>query len=173
MRGRGPFENRMARGGGQIPSKPSGRVRASHFQRSCQGRKQHSPRSEPRTPVKDAQVIHPPHGRLPSPHPHPFQGRVQFGFPESHRPADLEIGDQTGHAPAIEVAFADPEVGAGVFFGEERGGGLFGARRIGWRVHAGVGRVNHFLTEWVATNGDNQIATAVPVGNMALKSDGQ
>ena len=53
-----------------------------------------------------------------SPDPHPFQGGVQFGFPESHRPADLVIGDQSGHAPAIEVAFADPEVGAGVFFGE-------------------------------------------------------
>ncbi len=54
----------------------------------------------------------------PSPHPHPFQRGVQLGFPESHRPADLEIGNQAGHAPAIEVAFADPEVGAGVFFGE-------------------------------------------------------
>ena len=108
-----------------------------------------------------------------SPHPHPFQCGVQLGFPEPHCPADFEVGDQSGHAPAIEVAFADPEVGAGVFFGEERGGGLFGARRIGWRVHACVGRVNHFLTEWVATNGDNQIATAVPVGNMALKSDGK
>ena len=29
-----------------------------------------------------------------SPHPHPFQCSVQLGFPESHRPADLEIGNQ-------------------------------------------------------------------------------
>ena len=108
-----------------------------------------------------------------SPHPHPLQGGVQLSFPESHRPADLVVRDQSGHAPAVEVAFADPEVRAGVFFGEERGGCLFGARRIGWRVHAGVGRVNHFLTEWVATNGDNQIATAVPVGQMVKKSDGK
>ena len=108
-----------------------------------------------------------------STHPHPFQCGVQLGFPESHGAADLEVRDESRHAPTIEVAFAHAEIGAGVFFGEERGGDLFGARRIGWRVHAGVGRVNHFLTEWVATNGDNQIATAVPVGNMALKSDGQ
>ena len=74
-----------------------------------------------------------------SPHPHPFQCGVQFGFPESNRSADFVIGNQSGYAPTIEVAFADPEVGAGVFFGEEWGGGLFGARRISWRVHAGVG----------------------------------
>jgi len=99
-----------------------------------------------------------------SPHPHPFQRRVKLGFPESHCPADFVIGDQTGHAPAIEVAFADPEVGTGVFFGEQRGGGMFGARRIGWLVHAGVGHVNHCLTERVVTNGDKQLAAAVPVG---------
>jgi len=51
-------------------------------------------------------------------HPHPFQGGVHLGFSESHRPADFEIGDQSGHAPAVEVAFAHAEVGAGVFFGE-------------------------------------------------------
>ena len=46
----------------------------------------------------------------PSPHPHPFQCSVQLGFSESHRPTDFVIGDEAGHAPAIEVAFADPEV---------------------------------------------------------------
>jgi hypothetical protein len=46
---------------------------------------------------------------------------------------------------------------------------LFGARRISWLVHAGVGRVNHRLTESVATNGDNQIATTVPVGQNGAK----
>ena len=54
----------------------------------------------------------------PSTHPHPFQCSVQLGFPEPDRPADFVIGDESGHALAIEVAFADPEVGAGVFFGE-------------------------------------------------------
>jgi hypothetical protein len=46
---------------------------------------------------------------------------------------------------------------------------LFGAQRVSWLVHAGVGRVNHCLTEIVATNGDNQIATAVPVGQNGAK----
>jgi len=81
-------------------------------------------------------------GFLRGPHPHPLQRRVQLGSPESHRPADFEIRNQSGHAPAVEVAFAHAEVGAGVFFGEEWVGGLFGARRISWLVHAGVGRVN-------------------------------
>ena len=98
------------------------------------------------------------------PHPHLLQGGVQLGFSESHGAADLVVRDQPGHAPAIEVAFAHAEVGAGVFFGEERGGDLFGARRIGWRVHAGVGRVNHCLTGRVATNGDKQLVTAVSTG---------
>ena len=31
-------------------------------------------------------------------------------------------------------------------------------------VHAGVGHVNHCLTGLVVTSGDNQFATAVPVG---------
>jgi hypothetical protein len=31
---------------------------------------------------------------------------------------------------------------------------LFGALAISWRVHAGVGHVNHCLTGGVVTNGD-------------------
>ena len=102
------------------------------------------------------------------PHPHPFQGGVQIGSPESNRPPDFEVRDQSSHAPAVEVAFADVEVDARFFFGHQ-GGGVFGARAIRWRVHAGVGHVNHCLTERVATNGDNQIATAVPVGQNGAK----
>ena len=108
-----------------------------------------------------------------STHPHPFQCGVQLGFPESHGAADLEVRDESRHAPTIEVAFAHAEIGAGVFFGEERGGGLFGARRISLRIHAGVGHVNHCLTESGVTNGDNQIATVVPDGKMAQNTDGQ
>ncbi len=52
------------------------------------------------------------------PDPHPFQGGVQIGSPESNRPPDFEVRDQAGHTPAVEVAFADLEVGAGFFFGE-------------------------------------------------------
>ena len=48
----------------------------------------------------------------------PVQGGVQIRFPESHRPADLVTGDQSGHAPAVEVAFAHGEEGTGVLFGE-------------------------------------------------------
>ena len=51
-------------------------------------------------------------------HLHAFQCCVQLGFPEPHRPADFEIGDQSGHAPAVEVAFTHAKVGASVFFGE-------------------------------------------------------
>ena len=54
-----------------------------------------------------------------SPHPHPFQRRVQIGFPESNRPADFEVWDQAGHAPAVEVAFA--QLGGRLLF---RGHGL-------------------------------------------------
>ena len=99
----------------------------------------------------------------PSSHPHSLQRGVHLGFPEPDGPADFEIRDQSGHAPAVEVAFADLEVDARLFFGHQGGGG-FGARAISWRVHAGVGRVNHCLTGGVVTNGDNQLATAVTVG---------
>ena len=44
------------------------------------------------------------------PDPHPFQGGVQIGSPESNRPPDFEVRDQAGHTPAVEVAFADVEV---------------------------------------------------------------
>lgn len=101
-----------------------------------------------------------------SPHPHPLQGRVYVGFPEPHGPTDLEIRNQPGHAPAVEVALADAEVGADLFLGQE-GGGLFGARRISWRVHAGAGMSTRSANCMVATNGDNQFATdvsAVPNG---------
>ena len=57
-------------------------------------------------------------GFLRGPHPHPLQRRVHLRSPESDGPADLEIRNQSGHAPAVEVAFAHAEVGAGVFFGE-------------------------------------------------------
>ena len=53
-----------------------------------------------------------------SPHPHPVQRRVHLGSPEAHRPADFEIRNQAGHSPAVEVAFAHSEEGAGVLFGE-------------------------------------------------------
>jgi len=33
--------------------------------------------------------------------PHPFQGGVHLGFPESHRPANLEIGDEAGHTRRV------------------------------------------------------------------------
>ena len=36
-----------------------------------------------------------------SPQPHPFQCGVQLGFPESHRPADLEIGNQAEWPPSL------------------------------------------------------------------------
>jgi len=52
------------------------------------------------------------------PDPHPLQGGVQLGFPEPNGPADFVIRDQSGHAPAVKVALADLEVGAGVLFGE-------------------------------------------------------
>ena len=81
-----------------------------------------------------------------SPDPHPLQGRVHIRFPEPDRPADFEIGDQAGHAPAVEVAFAHLQVRARFFFGHQ-GFRVFGARRISWRVHAGAGHVN-------ATGGD-------------------
>ena len=57
-------------------------------------------------------------GFLRGPHPHPFQRRVQLRSPEPHGTADFEIRNQSGHAPAVEVALAHAEVGAGVFFGE-------------------------------------------------------
>ena len=47
-------------------------------------------------------------GATVSPPPQSFWSGVHLGFPESHRPADFEIGDESGHAPAVEVAFADP-----------------------------------------------------------------
>lgn len=76
-----------------------------------------------------------------SPHSHPLQRRIHIGFPEPHGAADFEIGDQPGHAPAEEVAFADVEVGADLFLSQQ-GGGLFGAQRISWRIHADDGHVN-------------------------------
>ena len=43
-------------------------------------------------------------------YPHPLQRRVYLGFPEPHGAADLEVRDQSGHAPAVEVAYAHHQV---------------------------------------------------------------
>jgi hypothetical protein len=45
--------------------------------------------------------------------PHPLQGGVQIGSPESNRPADYEARDQVGHGPAVGVVFAHSEAPEG------------------------------------------------------------
>ncbi len=56
------------------------------------------------------------------------EGCIEFGLFESHGAADLEVGGQPGHPPAVEIAFAHAEVGAGFLFGEELLVEIFGAR---------------------------------------------
>ena len=54
-------------------------------------------------------------GFLRGPHPHPFQRRVHLRSPEAHRPADLEIGDQSSSIPPCCIFWA--AVPATVHFG--------------------------------------------------------
>jgi len=63
-----------------------------------------------------------------STNPQLAEGCIEFGFFESHGAADLEVGDQPGHPPAVEIVFAHAEVGAGFLFGEELLVEIFGAR---------------------------------------------
>ncbi len=74
---------------------------------------------------------------LPEPHPLDRSGHIRH--PEPDRLAQLEIGDQPGHAPVVELAAADLEVGGEVLLGHEV---EFGARRRWVRVHARYCRVN-------------------------------
>ena len=54
-------------------------------------------------------------------------------------------------------------------FSVRRGEGACSLRLISWLVHAGVGHVDHRLTEIAATNGDNQFAIYVSVGHNGAK----
>ena len=73
---------------------------------------------------------------LPRPHPHHLQRRLQLRPAEPDGPPYLEVGDESGHAPGVELAGGDVEVGRDLLFGEQRIGLFFGARRGRFRVHA-------------------------------------
>jgi hypothetical protein len=108
------------------------------------------------------------HNRTPSStNPHGVEGCIEFGFFESHGTADLEVGDQPGHPPAVEIAFAHAEEGAGFLFCEELFVEIFGARRICWLVHAVVVMSTERGVAGVVTNGDNQFASVVPFRQLA------
>jgi transposase len=99
--------------------------------------------------------------------PHLVEGCIEFGFFESYGTADLEVGDQPGHPPAVEIAFAHAEEGACFLFCEELFVEIFGARRISWRVHADVGMSTDRDGVGVVTNGDNQFASVVSFRQLA------
>ena len=43
---------------------------------------------------------------------HALDGILHIGGAEPDRASDFDVGNESGHAPAIEVAFADVEQGA-------------------------------------------------------------
>jgi hypothetical protein len=54
-----------------------------------------------------------------SPDPHPLDRRGHVGGPEADRLAQLEAGNQPGHAPVVELAATDLEVAGEVMFGHQ------------------------------------------------------
>ena len=80
---------------------------------------------------------------------------------------NLNLPTQPRHPPAVEIAFAHAEVGAGFLFGEELLFEIFGARRISCRVHADVGMATERGGVGVVANGDNQFASDVPFRHLA------
>jgi len=62
------------------------------------------------------QITQPASSRSPPPHPHP----------EPDGLAHFEVGDETGHAPVVELAAADFEMSGEFLFGDQV---EFGARR--------------------------------------------
>ena len=71
--------------------------------------------------------------------PHALNRRRHIRYPESDGFAKLEVRDQSGHAPRVELAAADLEVSGKLSFSHQV---EFGAQRSRLRVHAQGFRVN-------------------------------
>ena len=68
-----------------------------------------------------------------STNPHSFQRLIYIRYSESDGLAHFEVGDETGHAPVVELAAADFQMTGEFLFGHQVD---FGARRRWVRFHA-------------------------------------
>lgn len=73
--------------------------------------------------------------------------------------------------PAVEIAFAHAEVGAGFLFGEELLFEIFGARRISCRIHADVGMSTERGGVGVVTNGGQPVCLRCSFSPLGVKMD--